>query len=535
MRRRGGEVTPRKLFGASQTMGLAAAIMAGSVLLSRFMGLVRDKVISYFYGATLESDIYFASFVVPDFLNYLLAGGYFSITLIPLLSDYFARDEEDGWRAFSAVFTWMVLVAGGLTLAAMILAPQLSRIAAPGFGPEAGERLARFLRIILPAQVFFLGGSCMSAVLFLRRQFVAPALVPLLYNGCIILVGVAFLGRGMEGFCWGVLAGAALGNFVLPLAAAARGGLRLRPRLRHPGLKRFLLLALPLMVGQSVVVLDEQLIRVFGSMAEEGAVSWLNYARRIMYVPVGVVAQAAGVASFPFLAGLAARGREAEFHETMAVAMRNTVAAIVPLSAWMMVVATPTVRLIFEQGRFGAADTASTALCLQIMLVVVFCWAVQQIVGRSFYARQDTLTPSLVGTVVCVVSVGVYLLLARRLGAPGVALSSALSVAMYTAALGAVWVRRHGAAGLAGLGRVLGRSVALSVAAGLPSAVALWAVERYLPAHPLWRAFAGLAASGACFAAVYLPLAARLAPDLLAPYLERLPGRLRRRFGRGGP
>ena len=84
-------------------------IMGVSILVSRFMGLVRDKAISYLFGATNESDLYFAAFVIPDFINYLLAGAYFSITLIPLLADYFERDREDGWRFFSTVFTWIAV------------------------------------------------------------------------------------------------------------------------------------------------------------------------------------------------------------------------------------------------------------------------------------------------------------------------------------------------------------------------------------------------------------------------------------------
>jgi len=128
-----------------------------------------------------------------------------------------------------------------------------------------------------------------------------PALIPLVYNGCIIAGGLLLGSRGMEGFCWGVLVGAILGSFALPLLAARtgeQGTLRYRPLFRHADLKRFILLALPLMLGQSVVVLDEQLLRVFGSLTVEGAVSWLNYARRVMLVPVGVVAQAAGVQRF---------------------------------------------------------------------------------------------------------------------------------------------------------------------------------------------------------------------------------------------
>ena len=142
-----------------QKMGAAALIMAFSVLLSRLMGLLRDKVISWQFGAGGETDIYFSAFVVPDFLNYLLAGGYISITLIPLLAGCFERDEEDGWRFFGTVFCWAALAITVLTLLAWLAAPWLSGLVAPGFDSWQRERLTTFLRIVLPAQVFFLPGA----------------------------------------------------------------------------------------------------------------------------------------------------------------------------------------------------------------------------------------------------------------------------------------------------------------------------------------------------------------------------------------
>lgn len=514
----------------SQKMGLAAGIMGASILLSRFMGLVRDKVISYYYGAGLESDIYFASFVIPDFINYLLAGGYFSITLIPLLASAFEEDVEDGWDFFWTVFNWIAVVIAPLTLAAMLLAPWLAQVAAPGFEGPALARLTFFLRIILPAQVFFLLGSCFTALLYLRRQFSVPALTPIIYNGCIIVLGLAFIEWGMEGFCWGVLAGSFLGNFLLPLLAAKKGEqgrLHYRCRFAHPGLKRFVLLALPLMIGQSVVVLDEQLLRVFGSMAAEGAVSWLNYARRIMLVPVGVVAQAAGVASYPFLAELAARGQRKEFDQTMSTALRNAIILVAPVSAWMLTVATPTIRLIFEQGRFSAQATQETALCLQIMLVGVFCWTIQQVVGRAFYACKDTLTPAICGTAASLALAPLYYLLARHLGAPGIAMASTAAVAVYTLALSLIWRRRQGKGAFAGLGRSLGAGFGLS----LPAMAGAWGVLRLLSdvlhKTPLLEALAQLAASGLVFSLLFLGLGQLLAPRELEPILS-----LARRAGR---
>lgn len=509
-------------------MGWAALIMGLSVLISRFMGLIRDKVISYLFGATQESDLYFAAFIVPDFINYLLAGAYFSITLMPLLSAYFEKDEEDAWRFFSSAVLWIALAITLLTGVAEVFADSLARLAAPGLPHPAHERLAFFLRIILPAQIFFLLGACVNAILFLRRQFFVPALAPLVYNLMIILGGILFQHRGMEGFCWGVLFGSMVGNFLLPLLAAGYGeGLRLSFCPVHPGLKRFFALALPLMLGQSVVVLDEQLLRIFGSLCGPGAISWLNYARRIMLVPVGVVAQAAGVASYPFLTSLAAKGDVHGFHSTINTALRNSLTLLIPLSVWMFTVAEPTVTLIFQQGHFEAADTAPTATALRIMLVVVFCWGYQQILGRGFYARQDTVTPAVIGTVVTVLSLPLYFLLARQLSTAGVAAASALSVAVYAGAISWRWRRRFSGEALRGLGQDIVRLTAVSLGAAAPVVLAQQFPLFDPYRHPYLESAWNILLSGFLFLSTFLLLARRLAAELIRPFLEKAgaPGR----------
>lgn len=527
------------LLTSRQKMGAAALIMAFSVLLSRFMGLARDKVISWQFGAGGEADIYFSAFVVPDFLNYLLAGGYISITLIPLLAGCFERDEEEGWRFFGTVFCWAALAIAVLTALAWIGAPWLSDLVAPGFDPGRRERLAFFLRIVLPAQIFFLPGACLSAVLYIRRQFAVPALTPLVYNGCILLCGALLpwlgLASGMEGFCWGVLLGAALGAFLLPWLAVRAGGLRLRPGLSHPLFGRFLLLALPFMIGQSVVVLDEQFVRVFGSMAGEGAVSLLNYARRIMMVPVGVVAQAAGVASFPFLASLAAKGDTREFHHTLNTALRNSLIVVIPVTAWLVAASGPILGFIFEGGSFHADDTAATTPLLQIMLLAVPFWSLQQVTGRAFYARQDTMTPAVAGSLASVLTVPAYLALVPHWGAPGVAVVTCLSLFLYASALLIIARRRWGGDAFEGLGRAAWRNLVLTVPALAPA----WMLIRLLPAWapclpPLARQFLALALGGCLFLAVYALLARRFAPDFLNVLLDPVVRRLRRRTVAGG-
>ncbi len=420
---------------AKQQMGIAALIMGFSVLLSRFMGLLRDKVISWQFGASGETDLYFSAFVIPDFLNHLLAGAYVSITLIPILSKLMEKDTEDAWKFFSSVLLWASSLVLGLTIILWIFAPFFAPILAPGFTEEQIQRLITFLRIILPAQVCFIPGACFAALLYIRKKFTVPALMPLIYNGMILLCGILFpylgLAKGMEGFCWGVFLGAFIGALYLPYLAAKSDGIRFYFTWKHAKLKQLLWLAFPLIIGQSIVVLDEQFIRIFGSLAGTGEVSLLSYARRIMMVPVGVVAQAAGVASFPFLAQLFAKNDFEAFNTTLNNAIKNTLVIVLPITLYLISVASPVLGLIFEGGQFNQQDTISASPYLQIMLIAVPFWALQQILGRAFYAMENTKTPAIVGTLITLLTVPCYFYCSSRFGGISIAIITTASIGFY--------------------------------------------------------------------------------------------------------
>jgi putative peptidoglycan lipid II flippase len=506
-----------------QQIGLAALIVGGGILLSRFMGLFRDKLISLLFGATQESDLYFAAFVIPDFINYMLAGGYFAITLIPFLTRYFEENEEDGWRFFSSVFFWVAVSICTLTFVAFLSAPDLARLAAPGLSVEAHSRLAFFLRIILPAQIFFLCGSCFSAILFMRKQFFVPALVSIVYNLFIIIGGVVLRARGMEGFCWGVLVGAFTGNFLLPLLAVrSGGGLRIKWAVFHPGLKKYFLVALPLMIGQSITVVDEQFVRIFGSLAGVGAISWLSYARRIMMVPVSVVAQAAGVASYPFMAELFVKNELSRFYGTINSALQNVMTLLVPLSVWMILIAEPTIRLIFQQGRFGVSDTANTARLLQVLLICVSCWGYQQVLTRAYYSRLDTLTPVVLGTSITILMIPVFYFLTVRIGVLGVACASTASIFLFSVAMTLRWKVKFGAGVFSGLFSGTGKVLVLSAISVLPA----WAAGKANPfdilISPYLSAFSEIVLTGLCFGIVFATLSGYFIPELARPFLDRL-------------
>ncbi len=511
-------------------MGLAALIMSISILLSRIMGLLRDKVISWQFGASSEADLYFTAFVVPDFINYLLAGGYVSITLIPLLSKRFEQDNEDAWKFFSTVFCWATLAVTILTLIAWFFAEPLAKLVAPGFDQEQTMRLAFFLRIILPAQIFFVSGACFSALLYLRKQFIVPALTPLIYNGCIILLGIILpplsLANGMEGFCYGVSLGAALGAFFLPALTAKQHGLHLKLSFKHKYMGRFLLIALPLMLGQSVVMLNEQFLRIFGSLAGEGVVSLLSYARRISQVPVGMIGAAVAVASYPFLASLAAKKDFDTFAKTLNTAMSSSIALLLPLSAWMIAAALPSMGFIFEGGDFSHTDTLNSTPLLQVMLLAVPLWGIQMVIGRGFYALGDTLTPALLGTAITIISLP-FFYYSVSFGAMGISIVSIAGVIAYIVGIITIWYRRQGGAAFNGILRITAWGVVLSGIAASISAMVSHVSLKYASQLPsIWPYIFALASSFTIFILIYVPLTWKFTPELIRPIWLRIKNKI---------
>jgi putative peptidoglycan lipid II flippase len=386
------------------------------------------------------------------------------------------------------------------------LAARIIPLIAPGFPPEQAVIAARLTRIVLPAQIFFYLGGLLMAVQYARKQFVLPALAPLVYNVGIIAGGL-LLGRehGMAGFAWGVLAGSFVGNFAIQLYGARRGGLPFAPRidLSDPGFREFVRLSIPIMLGFSLVVVDEWTTRLFGSFLLAGAITWLNNARRLMQVPVGIFGQASGVASYPFLSGLAAQGRKEEMWDTLSLTLRWVFLVSSGVAAMAFVLSREVVLLVFQRGAFTVDDTLRTAEALSAFCLGIPFWCTQAIVARGFFAMRDTWTPTLVGTAAWVVALPAYYFLQQSLGVFGLALASTAGILLYAAALYGILMRRtagrRGAADLAEYGRM----AAAAVLSGVAGHYALHAASRYLPWETAWgsiiRFTGGAAAVGVAY------------------------------------
>jgi putative peptidoglycan lipid II flippase len=528
----------------AHTIGIASAIWGGSIFLSRIMGLVREQIIGRTLGATREADLYFASFTLPDFLNYLLAAGALSIVFIPMFVEHIEReDREGGWKALSVIANF-ILVAGTIAIALLMLfARPLAGLVAPGFtDPGQVDTLVRLIRIILPAQFFHVIGGLLSAALQAQDLHVLPALAPLVYSAGIIAGGLvgAHAGMGADGFAWGVLAGSAAGPFALPLYGCLRTRMRWYPILsfRNANLRRYLWLSFPIMIGFSIVVVDEWIVKNQASYLAEGALSYLQYGRTLMKVPIGVFGMAAGVAAYPTISRMVAAGSVAEAYGALCGAVRLMLFATFAAQVCMTLAGFEAAYLIWGvfASRFSLADAQATGTILAFLCLGLGGWAAQTVISRGFYALGSTWLPTIVGTIIAFFAVPLYVVLRQQWGAIGLAIASSIAIIIYVLLLG--WLQRRRfereaakAGGTLGdTPGMLNTALRLAVAAGVAIGVGLGArivLLQYLPGTHLAVILIRATALCAIGVGIYLAMARLFGIRELAALERAVWGRLK--------
>jgi putative peptidoglycan lipid II flippase len=423
----------------------ATLLLMTAVMLSRVIGYVREAYIAWAFGAGPATDAYVAGFTIPDWLNYLVAGGTASITFVSIYTRFLAEDrEEDAQKTFSVIITVMTAVLGIGIVLAEIFTPQISRHLFSGFTAAQLDLCVHLTRILLPAQIFFYAGGVVSAVLLSRRLFLMPAFGPLLYNAAIILGGLLLSRRlGIASLAYGAVAGSFLGPFLVNAIGAARigTGYRISFDIRNPAFREWVRLSIPLMLGVSLVTADDWILRYFASGAV-GDITRLNYAKRLFAVPIAVLGQATSQASLPFFAKLFGEKRMQEFAETVNASIYRIIATSLLVTALMMAGALPLIDLVYRRGHFTFSDSQQTALYFFWFSLSLAFWAAQGLYSRAFYAAGNTLTPMIASSLITVASIPMYSTLYHVFSTVGLAMASDLGIVANTLALALLLHRR---------------------------------------------------------------------------------------------
>ena len=376
-----------------------------SYLMSRVLGFFREVLLAKWTGITSASDTLDLAFIIPDFLFYLSAGGYLAITLIPILSDISKNRETELNDYFVSLLYGLSIVFFTISFLSFLFRYQIVNL----LDVENPDLFIKLFTPIIFSQTFFFIGAILMSFQYFKNDFKYAALAPVIYNSSIILFGW-FYSTSPEstvyGFAIGGLVGSILGHLLLQLLGAKNNGLifkALKPRLEH--ISQYIKISFPLIIGQSIAVIDEQLFRYFGSLLSTGSIASFRYARRVALIPVGVIAQAVGVASYPTLSKLFVENKFGDFKllikkQLSALAVINTGVLIIFLKNSENII-----EIVYQRGLFSSEDTIRVSSIFMVVAFGLIPWSLNQIITRSYYVQKNYWFPVWVGTFITFVTI----------------------------------------------------------------------------------------------------------------------------------
>ncbi|MGE4081819.1 MAG: murein biosynthesis integral membrane protein MurJ [Vicinamibacterales bacterium] len=466
---------------ASRHLARSAGVVGAATMTSRVLGLIREQVLAYWFGASDAMDAFLVAFRVPNLVRDLFAEGAMSAALVPTFSKTLATDgKARAWRLGNAVLNALAVVTGTLVILAVVFAEPIVGLLAGGFAAVPGkfELTVQLTRVVAPFLVLVaLAAACMGMLNSVNVFFV-PALSPAMFNAAsiaavVVLVPVA-RAAGYDpilAVAVGTLLGG-VGQVLLQWPALRAQGFRYRPvfDFADPGLKRVLLLMGPGTVGLAATQLNVFVNTVVATGEGTGAVSYLGYAFRVMYLPIGLFGVSIATAATPAMSRLAATGDTPRMRTTLASAIALMLTLNVPATLGLVVLAEPIVRLLFERGSFTPADTVATAAAVQLYALGLVGYSVVKIVSPTFYAIGRSRTPVAVGITAVLLNATLSVTSAPVFGYRGLALSASIAALFNAATL--VWLARGALGGLQ-LPRIAVTAAKMAIA-GVLMAAAAW-------------------------------------------------------------
>jgi putative peptidoglycan lipid II flippase len=507
----------------------AAGLIALGSISSRVLGLVREQLIAFLFGATGLVSAFGVANKVPKMIYELLVGGMLSAALVPVFSQVTEQEGRPAlWALFSRVASLLAVMLAGLVLLLEVLAPQVAWLLGGGFDPELQAALARMLRIITPAVLLFGLSGVVTALLYTLHRFSYTAFAAAVFNLGIIIAAPLLAGRlDAYSLAVGVLLGSML-QLLIQIPGLRDGRFRFRLDLSDPALRRILVLYLPIALGLIVSNIQVGIDQRLASSTGESSIAWMDRATTLIQLPHGMVAVAISLAVLPTLSRLSAAGDQEGFRRTLGLGIRLVLVLIVPATLGLLVLAEPITSLLFQHGKFTARDTFWTAWALRYYLAGLIFAAIDWPLNYAFYARQDTLTPALVG----VLSVGVYLVVAlallKPLGMLGLVLAdSAKHFSHATTMLVLTW-RRIGNMSDQRLGQTALKALLASGAMALLIALTLGATTRFADLDGLPGQLLDVALPAGIGILAYLAMASLLRMEEISRLRLMIRQRLRR-------
>jgi putative peptidoglycan lipid II flippase len=412
----------------------ATGIISLATFASRILGLIRESVIAYLFGAGLSADAFFVAFRIPNMLRRLLAEGSLSASFIPVFTEYRQqRGKRQAWELASTAISIASVILVLVAIAGIVAAPLIVKFIAPGFkAVENKQQLTILLTRIIFPYIFCIGlAALFMGILNSLHHFFAPALSPALLNICIITSALYLAPRLAEpvvALAIGVVLGGVV-QLVFQLPYLKQKGMRFRFSFdfKHPGVRRVGQLMLPAMLGLAVYEVNGLVDTLLASFLPPGSVSYLNYGNRLVQFPLGLFGIALGTAILPTLSRQAANGDLEHLKDTFSLGLRLVLFVSTPAMVGLMILGEPIIQLLFQRGEFGYSATVASTQALFYYAVGLCAYAGVKVTVPVFYALQDTKTPVKISIVAMIVNIFLNLILMVPLKHGGLALATALS------------------------------------------------------------------------------------------------------------
>ncbi len=450
----GGPAAPKPQGeGGHPRLARSAGVFGLATITSRILGLAREQVMAYYFGAGDANDAFRVASRIPNLVRDLFAEGAMSAAFIPTFTRQLTlQGRERSWHLANSVINSLVLVTGAIVLLGIILAGPLVRLYAGDFADVPGKiELTIYLaRIVFPFLTLVAVAAVLMGMLNSLGHFFVPALSPAMFNVAGILMSVGlipfapFLGlQPITIVAVATLVGG-IGQLVIQWPPLVKEGFRYRPVLdfRDEGLHRVLLLMGPGTLGMAATQINVFVNTVLATGQGTGAVSWLDFAFRLMYLPIGLFGVSIATAATPAISRMVAEKNFDRIRSTLANALGLMLLLNLPATVGLIVLARPIVAVIFEHGEFTSADTIATAAALQLYAIGLIGYSIVRIISPTFYALGRSRIPVMVSSGSVLVNVALNVTLVNTMGYRGLALGTSIT-AIVNASLQLYLLRRE--------------------------------------------------------------------------------------------
>ena len=422
--------TLRRIFSAPAASVASAAFIIGLLsVASRFLGIVRDRILASHFGAGTTLDMYYAAFRLPDLVFNLLVLGALSAGFIPVFARLAAEnsDRKEAWRLANNIFHTLALALMLICGIGIIFAPLLTDWIAPGFAASERETIVVLTRIMFLSP-FFLGlSSIIGSILQSFHKFFMYSLAPVLYNIGIIFGVMFFVPRyGIKGLAWGVVLGSLI-HFAVQIPALIKLGFNYRFvfDFRDRALRTVYAMMTARTLGLAITQLNLIVITIIASGLVSGSLADFNLANNLQSFAIGIFGVSFAVAVFPILSTAAS---DSIFIEKFSRTFRQILFCIIPATVALIILRAQIVRVVLGSGNFSWEDTVMTIDTVGYFALSLFAQATIPLLARAFYAKHDSKTPFFIGLISAGINIALSLMLAPLWGVAGLAL--AFSVGM---------------------------------------------------------------------------------------------------------